>query len=133
MAGFDLSKFGAAPTKFDADDLFPLTARILAARPYSEVAEAVRAAGVPDALAEQFWSVVRENVTTLNDLEGWWAVFSGKTGGVAAEEDHAFVEEALSMLAIRPIAQRRGASGPARSSRPRVARGDSCSCRCAGR
>ena len=33
IAGFDISRFGAAPTKFDADDLKPLSQRIIAAMP----------------------------------------------------------------------------------------------------
>jgi glutamyl-tRNA synthetase len=38
IEGFDIERFGAAPTKFDENDLFPLTARIIAARPYEAVA-----------------------------------------------------------------------------------------------
>ncbi|MEL7462346.1 MAG: glutamate--tRNA ligase, partial [Pseudomonadota bacterium] len=37
VAGFDLSRFGAAPTKFDKEDLFPLTARYLAGLPLADV------------------------------------------------------------------------------------------------
>ena len=54
IEGFDLSKFGSAPTKFDAEDLKPLTARWLAARPYAEVADKVTALGVPAELGERF-------------------------------------------------------------------------------
>ena len=102
VAGFDLAKFGSAPTKFDADDLYPLTARVLAAKPFSEVADAVRAAGVPDDLAPAFWAVVRENITTLGDLAGWWQVFSGATPGRAEAEDAEFVAAALAALGEPP-------------------------------
>ena len=73
-AGFDLSHFGAAPTKFDAEGLWPLTRSDLQAQPYAAVADTIRALGVPDALAPQFWEVARENITTLHDLSGWWAL-----------------------------------------------------------
>jgi glutamyl-tRNA synthetase len=102
VAGFDLSKFGSAPTKFDANDLFPLTARILGTRPYEDVADQIREIGVPDDLAPAFWSVVRENIMTLHDLPGWWGVFTGAEKGFADEADAAFVGEALSMLGEPP-------------------------------
>jgi len=75
VAGFDLAKFGSAPTKFDADDLQPLTARWLAARPFADVADDVAALGVPADLAERFWSVVRENISSMDEIGEWWAVF----------------------------------------------------------
>jgi len=102
VAGFDLGKFGSAPTKFDADDLYPLTARALAARPLADVADAVAAAGVPDELAEPFWNVVRENITTLHDLPGWWAVFAEGGAGRAEAEDAEFVETAFAALGTPP-------------------------------
>ena len=54
IEGFDLSHFGSAPTKFDPQDLFALTAQINHARPFAEVKDDVAALGVPDALAEPF-------------------------------------------------------------------------------
>ncbi|PVA06186.1 glutamate--tRNA ligase [Thalassorhabdomicrobium marinisediminis] len=97
-ANFDLSKFGSAPTKFDADDLKPLTHRYLAARPYAEVREQVLALGVPEALGERFWNVVRENITTLDDMESWWAVFRDGAEAQVDAEDADFVAQALSLL-----------------------------------
>lgn len=100
--GFELSHFGAAPTKFDADDLGPLSARVLHAMPLSAVAAEVRAAGVPDALAEPFWATVRGNIATLAELPGWWAVFAGEAEPKVAPEDEGFVREALALLAEPP-------------------------------
>lgn len=100
--GFDLAQFGAAPTKFDVNDLFPLTARILHARPYEDVAGAIRDAGVPDDLAPAFWDAVRENITTLNDLADWWGLFRDGAEPVIEDEDAAFVADALALLPQRP-------------------------------
>ncbi len=102
--GFNLSKFGAAPTKFDVADLVPLTQRWLAARPLAEVADQVSAAGVPDAQAELFWSVVRENIETLDDLPQWWALFRDGATAKVAEEDAEFVAQAFDMLGEPPYA-----------------------------
>jgi len=100
---FELSQFGSAPTKFDVQDLFPLTARYLAGLPLDQVADAVRAVGVPDDLAAQFWTVTRENITTLNDLGAWWALFSQGAEPVIAEEDREFVATALELLPAGPF------------------------------
>ncbi len=103
IAGFDIDHFGAAPTKFDENDLFPLTARHLAGLPLAEISSDIAALGVPGDLAERFWETVRENITVRADMAGWWALFRDGPGAVAvAEEDRAFVAEALSLLPEPP-------------------------------
>ncbi len=101
--GFDLSNFGAAPTKFDEQDLFPLTAHHLAAKPYAAVADTVTALGVPADQGEAFWNVARENITVLKDLAPWWALCSTGADPVIADEDKEFVTEALAMLPEGPF------------------------------
>src|SRR5690606_25904062 len=49
--GFDVSSFGAAPTKFDAEDLFPLTRGVVQAKPFAEVRDRIAALGVPGDMA----------------------------------------------------------------------------------
>ncbi len=100
--GFELSHFGAAPTKFDVDDLWPLTARVLHAMPLSAVAEDLRAAGVPDDMAGPFWSVVRQNITSLGELRDWWRVVSEGAAPKVAPEDEDFVAEAMALLPEPP-------------------------------
>ncbi len=102
IEGFDLSHFGAAPTKFDEADLFPLTARYLAGLPLEAVADHVAALGVPDQLAPQFWSVVRENITVLGDMADWWKVFSAGAAPAVEDEDREFVDQAMALLPQPP-------------------------------
>ncbi len=102
VEGFDISRFGAAPTRFDEQDLFPLTARYLQSLPLSSVADRVRALGVPDDLAEHFWNVVRDNITTLNDMDEWWALFRDGAQALVDEEDRDFVEQAFALLPDPP-------------------------------
>ena len=101
--GFDLSHFGSAPTKFDKDDLFPLTARYLQSLPIEAVAHAVVDAGVPEDRADAFWTVVRDNITTLNDLSPWWTLCSEGAEPVISAEDKDFVTEALALLPEGPF------------------------------
>ena len=100
--GFDVSKFGAAPTKFDPADLEPMTARVNAAKPFAEVAGMVAGLGVPADLAEKFWSVVRENITYLSDMGPWWELFRDGTPAVVDAEDAEFIAAALGMLGEPP-------------------------------
>ncbi|MBL4918153.1 glutamate--tRNA ligase [Szabonella alba] len=102
IEGFDIASFGAAPTKFDAEDLFPLTRAHVQALPFADVAGRIAALGVPDDLAEPFWRVARENITVLADLEGWWALFRDGAEPLIAEEDRDFVAQALGLLPPRP-------------------------------
>jgi glutamyl-tRNA synthetase len=102
IEGFDIERFGSAPTKFDENDLFPLTARHLAALPFEAVAGKIAEIGVPEALAPQFWEVTRENITTLKDLEGWWVLFRDGADPVIEDEDREFVAQAMALLPEGP-------------------------------
>ncbi|MEN9061289.1 glutamate--tRNA ligase [Ponticoccus litoralis] len=100
--GFELSQFGSAPTKFDVQDLYPLTARKLHGLPLEAVAEEIAALGVPEDRAGAFWSVVRENITIRKDMADWWMLFRDGAAPMVAEEDRDFVAEALAMLGEPP-------------------------------
>ncbi len=100
--GFDVGKFGAAPTKFDTADLEPLTARINGAKPFDAVKEQVLALGVPDHLAETFWNVVRENITFMSDMAGWWELFRDGAPALVADEDKEMIETALGLIGEPP-------------------------------
>ncbi len=101
--GFDLSKFGSAPTKFDPDDLLPLSQRYLASLSFENVKDDVLAAGVPGALAEQFWAAVKDNVATRADLPGWWKFFAEGAKPLVDPEDGEFVETAFGLLPDMPF------------------------------
>ncbi len=100
--GFDLAQFGAAPTKFDAEDLWPLTRADLQSRPYEAVADEIAALGVPADIAPQFWEVARENITRMADLGQWWALCRDGAEPVIDPEDADFVAEALRLLPPPP-------------------------------
>lgn len=100
--GFELSQFGSAPTKFDEQDLYPLTARKLHELPFAAVADEIAALGVPADKAELFWSVTRENLTTRKDMPGWWALFRDGAEPLIADEDRDFIAEAMALLPQGP-------------------------------
>jgi glutamyl-tRNA synthetase len=102
IAGFDLGSFGAAPTKFDAEDLFPLTRAHVQTLPLDAVAARVRDLGVPDEMAADFWAVARGNITVLADLAGWWTLLRDGAEPLVDPEDAGFVAEALALLPPQP-------------------------------
>ena len=102
IGGFDVGSFGAAPTKFDAEDLLPLTRAHNQSLPFAEVADQIKALGVPEALAEPFWNVTRGNITVLTDLDMWWALFRDGAEPLVDLEDAPFVADAIAMLPPRP-------------------------------
>jgi len=100
--GFDVGSFGAAPTKFDAEDLFPLTRGVVQARPFAEVRDRISALGVPADLAESFWAVAKGNITVLDDLAPWWALIRDGAEPLVDAADRDFVAQALAMLPPQP-------------------------------
>jgi glutamyl-tRNA synthetase len=102
IEGFDIGHFGSAPTKFDVEDVFPLTGRVLAALPFDAVAADVAALGVPAEQAEAFWNVVRENITVKADMAAWWDMFRDGAEPLVEDEDRDFIAEAFAMLPPLP-------------------------------
>ena len=100
--GFDIGSFGAAPTKFDAEDLFPLTRAHVQSLPLVKVAGKIAELGVPDDQAEGFWHVAKANITVLADLAGWWHLFRDGAVPLIDDEDREFVTQAMAMLPAKP-------------------------------
>ncbi|MCL4187519.1 MAG: glutamate--tRNA ligase [Rhodobacteraceae bacterium] len=101
-AGFDIASFGAAPTKFDAEDLWPLNRAWLAGLDHSAVAGRLEAMGVPAADVAAFWEAMRANISRFDDLAAWWAICRDGAEPAVAPEDRAFVDTALTLLPPRP-------------------------------
>lgn len=102
IEGFELGHFGSAATRFDVKDLFPLTARYLHGLGLDAVRSAVAQAGVPEDLAEPFWAMARENITTLSDLRDWWGLCRDGAEPLVDEADREFVVQALELLPPPP-------------------------------
>ncbi|MDO9640224.1 MAG: glutamate--tRNA ligase [Pseudotabrizicola sp.] len=100
--GFEVGSFGSAPTKFDAEDLFPLTRHYVQALPFDAVQTRIAALGVPADKAEGFWTVARGNITVLADLEGWWTLFRDGATPLVADEDRDFIAQAFDLLPPQP-------------------------------
>lgn len=102
IEGFDINHFGSAPTKFDENDLFPLTAHYLQTLPVESLADEIAALDVPADLAARFWDVAKDNITTRADLAEWWTLFRDGAEPLIEEGDEAFVAEAMTLLPDGP-------------------------------
>lgn len=100
IEGFDIARFGAAPTKFDPEDLDPLTSRVVHGLAVDDVAEHLGA--VPAELRERYWHAVRANVSRRSEAGDWWQALVRSDPPAVAEEDREFVGEALDLLTAPP-------------------------------
>ena len=100
--GFDITRFGTAPTKYDVEDLVPLSGRVLGALSAEAVAQDLTAAGVSQDKATAFWEAVRENVMNRGEIAQWWAITQGHRDASVDPEDAEFAAEAMGMLPPRP-------------------------------
>ncbi len=98
ILGFDLTKFGASPTKFDQMDLAPLTMKYLQGLSASDIISDISALGVPPEKAEDFWNIVRMNISTLKDLSAWWDLMEKGAEPKIDDQDREFVLKAVSLL-----------------------------------
>ena len=99
---FDIHDFGLAPTKFDLEDLRLHSAKTLRALDYDAVAPRLTRAGVPDAIARDFWAAIGPNLDRFAEVDDWLALIRKGATPVVAEKDREFVAVAFDMLQPHP-------------------------------
>lgn len=100
--GFDVTKFGSAPTKFDFEDLWPLTARYHATLSAEDVADHL--ADVPADKKVAFWDAIKGNITKLDEIADWWSFFQNGAAPLIEDEDRKFIAQAYDLLGDPPYA-----------------------------
>ncbi|WP_338468981.1 glutamate--tRNA ligase [Sphingomonas sp. gentR] len=90
IAGFDFSRFGRAPARFDEAELPQLNARILHQTPFEAVADRL-----PTGMGVAEWEAVRPNLNTVAEAADWWQVIEGPVEAPEpAEDDRAYLAQA---------------------------------------
>ena len=90
IAGFDFSRFGRAPARFDEAELAQLNARILHQTPFEAVADRL-----PTGMGAAEWEAVRPNLNTVAASADWWQVIEGPVDAPEpAEDDRAYLAQA---------------------------------------
>ena len=102
IENFDITIFGAQPTKFDVTDLFPLTKKYVAGLDLSTMSDALIDLGIPSEIAPSFWEMARENVNTRADIAQWWEICRDGVTPLIDVEDIEFIEISKSLLPSHP-------------------------------
>ncbi|KTW11061.1 glutamate--tRNA ligase [Sphingomonas sanguinis] len=93
IAGFDFSRFGRAPARFDEAELGQLNARILHQTPFEAVADRL-----PTGMGAAEWEAVRPNLNTVAEAADWWQVIEGPVEAPEpAEDDCAYLAQAAAV------------------------------------
>ena len=96
-----LDRISRAPARFDPDDLARLSTRVVHAMPYASARARLATAGADE--GEDFWSLVRENVATVEDAADWAKALRAVRPLAHPEgDDLAYVREAFDLLPEDP-------------------------------
>jgi len=92
--GFDFTKMGRSPARYDPADLARLNAAILHAMPYETARPRLQALDAD--LGEAFWIAVRANLAFFADVREWAQVVRGPVTPIV--EDRVFLDTARELL-----------------------------------
>lgn len=101
IKGFDMSRLGRAPARFDGEDVIRLNARILHDMDYQSVAARLSEAGAPEGAA--FWDSMKGNLTRFADIGDILHLISGPVRPVIEAEDADYIEAAVQALPSAPL------------------------------
>ncbi len=95
IAGFDFTRFGRAPARFDEAELAQLNARILHQTLFEAVADRL-----PTGMGAAEWEAVRPNLNTVAEAADWWQVIEGPVDAPEpADDDRAYLTQAAEVAA----------------------------------
>ncbi|MDH7975869.1 glutamate--tRNA ligase [Sphingomonas sp. AR_OL41] len=94
VTGFDFSRFGRAPARFDEAELAALNAKIIHRLAFDRVADRL-----PQGMGAAEWEAVRPNLSTVADAATWWQVIAGPIALPVAEEDRDYLAGAARVAA----------------------------------
>jgi glutamyl-tRNA synthetase len=95
VAGFDFSKIGRAPARFDPDDVRRLDAQLMHNATFASVVGRLAAIGASQ-VSEPLWMAIRANLTRLDDVVEWAKIIDGPM--VPVIDDAAFASAAADLL-----------------------------------
>lgn len=98
VEGFDFTRFGRAPARFDDDELAQLNQKIVHLLEYADVQDRL-----PDAMTAEGWAVIRPNLHDMGEVDRWWQVVTGPIATAElSDEDGNFVGQACEALESLP-------------------------------
>ncbi|MDC3107830.1 glutamate--tRNA ligase [Paracoccaceae bacterium] len=100
---FSLSKFSAAPVRFEKEVLETISRKLLSSLGVDEISGVLNRIGVPNQMKEDFWVMAKDNIDTKEDLADIWCLCKdGANSPVVAPEDKQFIDLAMSLIGEYP-------------------------------
>mgnify|MGYP001328243719 FL=1 len=105
VAGFDLTRLGRAPARFDPAELQRLNVKLLQSLPYEKVADKLSSLGIncdDMQTGTFFWETVKGNIDKLEDAVALWQIIQGPVESLIDPEDRDYLDTAMNCLPIEP-------------------------------
>lgn len=100
---FDLEKFSKAPPKFQIEEVSCLNKKILQGMNYHQAKERLLTLGLPT-ISEPLWNLIRDNISSLEDVRFWDTICYGKLPPVSfSESDLDFLKTAQDHFPKAPL------------------------------
>ena len=96
IKGFDMTRLGRAPARFDAEDVTRLNARILHDMPYEAAAPRLAEMEAPEGAT--FWDSVKGNLTVFDDVKDILRLINGPVSPVIEADDADYLAAAMDAL-----------------------------------
>lgn len=99
---FDISKFSTNSPKFDIDELYTISRKIVHKYSYDQVKSRIRNG---DVLRRDVFDLVHENVEKIDDFYDWINVLSGEWDGALSmsEDDKIFIKNVINFVECEDI------------------------------
>lgn len=94
VEGFDFTRFGRAPARFDDSELRQLNARILHMMPYEQLAPRLEKHGI----SEELWDAAKGNIEIFADIDQWRQIVEGEIDPVIENDDKPVTEAAAAAV-----------------------------------
>lgn len=95
MKKFSLSNRSLSIVKFNIDEVYSFTKKIISEKSFSEVKNQLSDLGLTQA-SEEFWNTVKNNIEKISDAADWYSVFFSDI--FAEKQDPVFVQMMLDNL-----------------------------------
>lgn len=100
IEGFDLTRLGRAPARFDPEELDRINTKLLHDTSFADIADKLVEMNIGG--GEDFWLAVRGNLGKLTDVADLWQIINGPVTPIIENEDKDYIAEALAALPSEP-------------------------------
>ncbi len=102
LENFDLNHFGAAPTKFNQNDLNLFSQKFLTKLPFDQVKKQLSDLNIPKHLQEEFWDMAKENISRRSDLSDLWRLCTDGVEPEISPQDRDFISTCMRLIPSAP-------------------------------